>query len=149
MQSSAAYDDNYRTCVSTSARLRVMGEELDPQAITLALGVEPTRTQVRGELPAPGSNHPYKYSGWFLETQGNVQSRDVRRHIDWLLSKVVGKGETFSKLRSEGHLTDVCCPWFSIGQGGPTLGAAQMSGLSELGVELWFDVYFAEEDRVV
>jgi hypothetical protein len=107
-----------------------MGEELDPRAVTVALGVEPTRTQVRGELPAPGSKHPYKYSGWFLETQGNVQSRDVRRHIDWLLSKVGGKGAAFSKLRSEGHLTDVCCPWYSIGQGGPTLGAAQIAALS-------------------
>ena len=149
MSPSPAYDDEYPTCVNTSAWLRVMGEKLDPQAVTLALGVEPSRTQVRGELPAPHSRHPYKYSGWFLESQGNVQSRDARRHIDWLLSKVGGKGEALSKLRAEGLLTDVCCPWYSVGQGGPTLGPSQMASLSELGVELWFDVYFGGEDRVV
>ena len=146
MHSETPNDDEYATCVSTSARLRVMGETLRPELATALLGVQPTRTQVRGELPSPTSNHPFKYGGWFLESLGQVQSRDSRRHIDWLLQQLLGKATAIAELKAQGHMVDVCVYWESVGQGGPTLGASQMAQLGELGVELWFDIYFARKD---
>ena len=91
----------------------------------------------------------HKYSGWFLESDGHVQSRDARRHLDWLLSQLVGKSHVFTQLMAEGNTVDVCCKWDSVGQGGPLLSSPQLEGLAQLGLELWFDVYFAAEGGVV
>lgn len=96
------YDDEYPTCVYTHAWFRVMSEDLQPESVTLLLGIQPTRTQVRGDLPGPISGQPHKFGGWFR--------------------------------------------WDSIGHGGPTLTPVQMTQLGELGIELWFDVYFAGEE---
>jgi hypothetical protein len=108
------YDDEYSTCVYTHAWLRVMGEELQPESVTLLFGIEPTRTQVRGGLPKPTSKHPYKCGGWFLETAGEVQSRDSRRHLDWLLAQLQGKATAVAKLQEQGYLVDLCIRWDSI-----------------------------------
>jgi Domain of unknown function (DUF4279) len=146
MHSETPYDDQYATCISTSAWLRVMSESLQPERATALLGVQPTRTQVRDELATPASKHPFKYSGWFLESLSHVQSRDARRHIDWLLQQLRGKATAIAELKGQGHTVDVCVYWESVGQGGPTLGATQMAQLGELGVELWFDIYFGGKD---
>lgn len=146
MRAQTPYDDDYATCVSTSTWFRVMSERLEPGAATACLGVQPSRIQVRGELPRPISKHPLKYSGWFLESKGHVQSRDARRHIDWLLLQLQGKAAAIAELKAEGHRVDACVYWESVGHGGPTLDPGHMAQLGELGVELWFDVYFAGED---
>lgn len=146
MHSEPPYDDEYATCVSTSAWLRVISETLRPEQATALLGVQPTRIQVRGELPGLTSKIPCKYGGWFLESSGHIVSRDSRRHIDWLLQQLLGKARAIAELKAQGHIVDACVYWESAGQGGPTLGATQMAQFGELGVELWFDVYFAGKD---
>lgn len=148
MHTQTPYDDSYATCVSTFARLRIMGENLEPETVSALLCLQPNRTQVRGELPQPTSKHPFRYSGWFLGTEGRVQSRDARRHIDWLLLLLHGKADAIAQLKSEGNLVDICVYWESVGQGGPTLNPSHMTQLGELGVELWFDIYFAGKDTI-
>jgi hypothetical protein len=125
-----------------------MSEELSPGTVTALLAIQPTRTQVRGDLPRPTSKHPYKSGGWFLESADHVQSRDSRRHLDWLLAQLHGKAAAIADLKDRGYLVDLCVRWDSVGHGGPTLDPTQMRYLGELGIELWFDVYFAGEDDV-
>ena len=146
MRTETPYDDEYATCAETHAWLRIMSEQLDPDAVTTRLQVQPTRTQRKGDLPRPGSKHPYKYAGWFLESEGHVKSRDARRHLDWILEQVRGKSNVFESLQAEGHSVDLCIRWDSTGQGGPTLSPTQMRALADLGIELWFDIYFAGDD---
>lgn len=146
MHAQTPYDDEYATCASTSAGLRVMSESLQPGVVTARLGVQPSRTQVHGELPRPASKHPFKYGGWFLESKGHIQSRDARRHIDWLLQQLRGKEVAIAEFKAEGHTVDVCVYWESVGHGGPTLDPSHMIQLGELGIELWFDIYFPGKD---
>lgn len=146
MRTETSYDDEYATCVYTHAWLRVMSEDLQPEAVTSLLDIQPTKTQVRGGLPRPSSKHPYKYGGWFLESKGQIQSRDSRRHLDWLLDHLHGKAAAITKLKEQGHLVDLCIRWDSVGHGGPTLNPSHMVQLGELGIELFFDIYFAGED---
>jgi hypothetical protein len=41
----------------------------------------------------------------------------------------------------------LCVRWDSkSGEGGPTISPVQMKRLAELGIELWFDVYFDGEE---
>jgi hypothetical protein len=123
-----------------------MSEELQPESITSLLGIQPTHTQVRGELPCPTAKRHFKSSGWFLESAGHVESRDSRHHLDWLLSHLQGKAPVIAKLKEQGHLVDLCIRWDSVGQGGPTFYPRQMAQLGELGIELWLDIYFAGND---
>lgn len=145
MRTETSYDDEYATCAYTHAWLRVMSEDLQPEAVTSALGIQPTTTQVRGGLRSPNSKHTHKFGGWFLESAGHVQSRDSRRHLDWLLSQLHGKATAIAELKDQGNLVDLCVRWDSVGHGGPSLNPTHMVQLGELGIELWFDVYFAGE----
>lgn len=147
MRAGTPYDDEYPTCVKTFVWLRVMGETLEPDVVTAALGIEPTRTQFKGTVGLHSAlKRPMKYSGWFLQSDEQVSSRDARRHFDWLLNQLQGKQNVLARLREDGNLVDICCRWDSAGHGGPTLNPEHLNQLGTLGVELWFDVYFAEED---
>ena len=143
MRTNQPYDEHYGTCSYTHAWLRIMHESLDPDEVTHLLGVTPTSTQTAGEPWSPKSDKLLEYSGWFLSTKGVLTSLDARHHLDWILERVRDKQAEFAALCERGCLVDVCCRWDSkSGNGGPTLSPAQMSGFAQLGVELWFDIYF-------
>jgi Domain of unknown function (DUF4279) len=147
MRTVTPYDDDYPTCIKTFVWLRVMSVTLDPNAVTAAIGVEPTRVQFKGTVSIGAAlKRPARFSGWFLESSEHIISRDTRRHIDWLLSRLRGKEDVLAELQTRGHLVDICCRWYSIGHGGPTLNSEHLRQLGELGVEVWFEVYFAGQD---
>jgi hypothetical protein len=143
---------DYPTCERTYATLRIYPESLDPFDVTSRLGIEPSDWQRRGESRRPGSR-PARLHGWFLSSQGVLESRDVRRHLDWVLSIVVPRADTILALQSEACRMDVSCFWASAsGHGGPSVRPTQMRELARLNLELWFDVYLgsgqdAEQER--
>lgn len=132
---------DYPTCERTYATLRIYPESLDPDAVTTRLGIDPSDWQRRGESRKSGSR-PAKIHGWFLSSDGIVDSRDVRKHLDWLLTMIVPKIEVVLTLQAEGCKMDVSCFWVSAtGHGGPSIHPTQMRDLARLELELWFDVY--------
>ena len=133
------YNDDYPTCSSTYATLRVYFGAISPDEISSRLNLEPSRTQF-AEVRGPGiMDVP---AGWFLTSEGAVDSNDVRRHLDWLLHQIADKSSVFDSLRSAGVSIDVFCYWLSAsGHGGPTLSPTQMSVLASLGLDVGFDVY--------
>jgi hypothetical protein len=141
---STDHDDAYPTCAETHATLRIYPGDLDPDSVTGRLGIEPSDWQRRGEPRRIGGvSKVAPISGWFLSSEGHIVSRDVRRHLDWLLDRLAAKAPLLRSLHEEGSRIEVCCKWLSMsGHGGPILSPAQMRGLSELGLELWFDIYF-------
>ena len=135
--------DDYATCFETHATLRIYPGEIDPDEITERLGIAPSHWQRRGEIArdAPGKRVA-PINGWFLESEGQVDSCDSARHIDWLLDRLMEKAEALRSLRQDGCRIDIACYWLSKeGHGGPTIPPAQMKRLAELGIELWFDLY--------
>jgi hypothetical protein len=75
-----------------------------------------------------------------LESDGWVTSRDVRHHVDWLLTQLCGKEAAMARIQETvGVSMTVMCVWWSMtGEGGPTLWPEQMRGLADLGLELSF-----------
>lgn len=123
-----------------------MHETADPSEVTRLLGMAPTKSQLVGSRVSDRSERVRKLSGWFLESAGNVDSRDARHHLDWLLGHLAGKQAAISQLLQQGYFVDICCRWDSrSGQGGPTLDPSHMKALGNLGIDLWFDIYFAGE----
>ena len=135
------YNDDYPTCERTYATLRIYPVHMTADDVTTLLGVEATRIQHAKPRPVGVAKWPV---GWFLCSDGNVDSRDVRRHIDWILDKLEGKSDAFATLRASGVQPDISCYWLAASHsGGPSLWPHQMTSLGELGLEIWFDFFAA------
>lgn len=140
------HDEEYPTCIRTFATLRFYHDDASPDAVTRALGLFPTEfqkkgVQKKGENVRRGKVVHRALSGCFLRSKGEVESRDVRCHIDWILDRLDGKGAAIANLHVQGWRSDVFCFWLGIGSGGPMLDPAQMGRLSELDLPCGFDVY--------
>lgn len=137
------YDDDYATCEKTFATLRIYPGALDPDEVTRQLGLDPSTTQqARDARVVNHLRHAARPSGWFLSTDGVITSRDVRRHLDLLLDKLMPARSALSRLQAAGAKTDVSCYWVSAsGHGGPTISPPQAEKLVALCLDCWFDVY--------
>ena len=137
----------YATCEETYVTLRIYPGTIEPDEVSRALGLIPTGQQMKDQ-PYPSKRLPdrkYKLHGWFLSSEGEVESTDSQVHLDWLLQKLNGRDEALERLRLSGAETDVACFWMSAnGNGGPTLSPERAGQLARLGLTLWFDIYFAE-----
>jgi Domain of unknown function (DUF4279) len=145
------YDDDYGTCAETYATLLIYPVRTDPESITERLGIEPSQWQRKGGPMAGSVRRPRRIAEidlWSLSTKGRIESRDSRRHIDWLLDQIEDKAATLRSLQAEGARIAVSCYWLSLsGHGGPTISPGQMRRLGALNIELWFDVYFLGDEE--
>ncbi len=135
------YDDDYPTCVKTFATLRFYHDEESPEAVTEALGMPPTKSQLKGMNIVKRREVRRPVSGWFLGSESEVESKDVRRHIDWILDQIEGLENAIEDLNRRGWRSDVNCYWLSIGHGGPMLDPPQMVDLAKLNLPCGFEVY--------
>ena len=142
----------YPTCAETYVTLCVYHQNLDPEAVTRLLNLQPSSCHRRGDvLDALGEQASHsrqaRNGGWFLTSRGSIDSPDVRMHLDWLIDRLAGASGALSALREQDCETVVSCYWLSAhGHGGPMLAPDMMHQLSELGLELWFDIYFAVDE---
>jgi len=133
---SSGYSDDYATCAETYATLRVYTGKIPPQQVTADLRLSPSKLLNESEDRA----HP---NGWLLSSKGNVDSLDVRRHVDWLLQRIFDRRTELLALQNQpGVWMDVFCYWRSKdGHGGPSLSPKQMKALAELNLTIGFDCY--------
>ena len=142
------YNDKYPACKRTYATLRIYPGGISPEDITKRLKIKPTSIQRKGDLAGRTKRRVIKLNGWFLTTKGKIKSADSRRHIDWILEKIKDKKRVLRQLQSERVDIDISCFWESrSGNGGPTISPPQMTGLSKLNIEVWWDVYFFDFDE--
>jgi Domain of unknown function (DUF4279) len=141
---SDGYDDEWATCSRTYAGLRIFSTELDPDAVNRSLGVEASHSHVTGD-PVGRMGGRRKSGAWILSTEDRVTSKDLKRHVDWLLDAIEPKAEAFTALIGAGAMADIFCYWESrSGHGGPDLSPRQMARLVRLNLSLGLDVYFPE-----
>jgi hypothetical protein len=132
------YNDEYMTCSETYATLRIIG--LKPDEVTRDLGLRPTDSCVRGDVRHAA---PVRHDGWFLRSKDAVDSKDVRRHLDWILDQIATQRDALSVLVDRGAKIDITCYWVSAhGHGGPIISFVQSKKLADLEIDVSFDVYF-------
>ena len=141
LQTMGHNDDEYPTCVETFATLRIYHADASPDAVTEALGITPTKSQVKGINNLRGKEVKRPISGWFLISKNQIESRDVRRHIDWILEQIKDREHALQRLRAEGWSTSINCLWAGIGHGGPMLDAGQMEIMAQLDLSCGFEVF--------
>lgn len=130
------YIDDYPSCARTYATLCIYPADRDVMQVTKTLEILPTRTTM------PTADRPAVKAGWFLTSDGAVASRDLRRHLDWLISMVSGRAQLLREIQSDASKTNVSCYWRSVhGSGGPIISVSQMTALTALGLDVEFDLY--------
>jgi hypothetical protein len=136
------YDDNYESCYETFVTLRIYSDTIIPNEITNFLQFEPTESVTKGEVYGINSKKIREINGWFLTSEGFVNSKDCRRHFDFLADKIMPIKNKLKALQNKDCEIDISCFWSSEnGQSGPTLSPKQIKKLAELELEIWFDVY--------
>jgi hypothetical protein len=140
------YVDDYPTCTRTFASLLIHGDALVPDDVTSALGLEPTRSHTKGQLISNGRPEVRKGGFWGLSTRDSVTSRDLRRHLDWLLDIFEPRADTLSAFRESGFTCAVSCFWEGPNTGGPTFSPSQAGRLAALDLEFDVDFYSVVPD---
>jgi hypothetical protein len=144
------YDDGYESCLETRAELLIYTGAIPPDEVSSRLGTEPTEINVAGRVRVNeyGRERVVKTSSWSLSSEGHVQSKDVRSHLDWLLARLEPSRTALLQLQSEADVRmSINVVWWSRGgSGGPTLWPQQMRAMSDLNLECSFDVYFESDD---
>jgi len=145
VDSGSGYNDAYNTCSATYATFRAYTGEVEPDEVTRLLGMKPTGSVTQGKMIAtgPSKGKISKLNGWFLSTKGQVDSKDLRRHLDSLLEALGAHREQVLTLQGMPSVTtDISCYWLSkSGHSGPVLSPKQMRMLCQLNLEIWFDCY--------
>ena len=91
---------------------------------------------------------PARTGMWVLSSDGTIQSRDLRRHLDWLIATLQGRYIALQQLKEHHYSVDGICHWVQLGgTGGPTLSPANMRGLADLDLELGFEFWSEDEDE--
>ena len=144
------YNDEYATCDRTAVHLNIYTGASDPDEVTRATGLTPTRLTRQGEivLLSRGRHRVSPLNAWFLDTEDHVTSRDLRRHIDWVLTRIVEAHFDAAALRQRGWDIRFNCVWWSqYNTGGPILWPRQLIAIGNLGLECGFEFAFYGDDE--
>ncbi len=122
------------------ASLIVSGDSLRPDEIGVLLGLDPTRTHVRGEPRGRGAGIVWDRSVWSLESP-LPDDADPAEHLNWLLSRLEPKASVIKDLSGQFHVKLFCGFSSESGQGGFTLDGVMLGRIASLGVPLTLDLY--------
>ena len=145
------YVDNYGTCERTLAELRIYSDVVTPTEMSRRLGLKPSSNVEKGKVLSAtrtGRPHVGQTNSWILSSDGKVESRDARRHLDWLLDQLEPAKAELLVLQdtSEVQMHVTCIWWSAFGHGGPMFWPNELSRISALNLELEVDfAYFGSE----
>lgn len=138
------FEDNYESCSRTYATLLIYSGDTAPEEVSGILDIAPTRISIAQEVPRKVLN------GWYFSTQELFNSKDSRRHVGYLIEQIIKPvSSKINTLQSNGMSVEIACFWESAtGNGGPSMPASQMKSLGEYGIDLYWDIWFADEESV-
>ena len=145
-------DPAYRCIADMAATLLVYPKSVTSEDVTRLLKIQPTEAHNKGDVWVAdrGRIHRQPLTLWMLSSEHEVQSADLRDHLDWLLRRLEGSLFELGALqRTEGTVMWITCVWHPThnNTGGPALWPEQMALLAKLNLACAFDVYFFEIDR--
>jgi hypothetical protein len=131
------------SCIETYVTLRIFSEFMQPEEIGAILGIKATRALARDLESRYRPRRECNFWAW--STQEKDVSLDSVAHINVIVTLLKDKRECLNTLRARGCKIDLMSYWVSNGQGGPSLDIQTMKSLCDLGLEIWWDIYFHNE----
>lgn len=131
---------------TTSASLRIFGDDLDPEEISLALGAEPTRCARKGEMEAGSPRKTPARTGFWQLTAADREPGNLDAQIKELLSMVSGDLGVWQNLAQQ-FGADIFCGFFmnQINEGG-SLERETLEAMAHRRIALEFDIYAPSPD---
>jgi Domain of unknown function (DUF4279) len=127
-------------CTQTFAGLCIYSPTLGPGEISERMGFRGTDGFERDASSRFRPNREHNF--WLWSTQSLVDSTDHLDHLSAIFSQLAGKESVLDQLRSDGCTITISCYWDSDGDGGPYLTVEAIQRLAQLGVDIWWDIYF-------
>jgi hypothetical protein len=128
------------------ASFRLMGDQLDPEALARITGASPSKAHRKGDpRPLPNGKTGTHRSGlWSLDTSGQLaDDAGLDEHLRWLLDRLEPSREALKAAIAEQGLTaDFFCGYFMESwNNGFSLSADTLARVAELGAKLGIDIY--------
>ncbi len=127
----------------STARLRVLGDDLDPNAVTKLLECEPTSSNRKGDRRkggTTGNEYLQKTGSWTLRSS-SIEEEDLDSQLRGLLARVTSDLEVWRALGSEYSVNVFCGLFMGSSNQGLQLSRSTLKMLVERGIELQFDIY--------
>jgi hypothetical protein len=128
-----------RTYPSFHARLRVVGDALDPDQVTERLRLTPTRVCRAGDIRQRPRATIIEKRGWWEVASRISTELPLAEHIDDVLSVVNESSEAIAALAEEFEVW-LSCVVYAENVPELILSARQVSAVARLGASLDFDV---------
>lgn len=134
------FNHGFESCSRTYATLCIYHDDVPPEEITSHLGITPDRTVRKGQILRLGTA---LRNGWFYGTLDRIDSKDLGFHIHSLANELKDKRQQLFELERKGYEIRIMCFWASTsGNGGPVFDHQLLVELSEIPVDVHFDVWF-------
>jgi hypothetical protein len=115
------------------ASLRIMGKNLDLEAISSSLNLNPSHTHRKGE--SDRTKDKYRQDMWLLDSPLESE-RELDIHLRWLEEQLRPNYSYLKSLQTKAQI-DVFCSYTSEGdQAGFSLSPESLSLFTELGIKL-------------
>ena len=133
---------------TTKASLRIFGDDLDPDEITRALGMPPTKARRKGEPfrnEGTGAEGIARRNGWWLDAEDRTPG-DLDGQVRELLGVLTEDLSVWADISSRCQRLDMFCGLF-LGEGnqGETLSPDTLQALGARNIELGLDIYGPEQ----
>ena len=142
------------TILGVHVEFDLTAPDLDPEEVSLALKLKPSRSARRGDErrnPRGTLLSPHKEGWWQLSSEGKVKSKDINKHFEYLLKRLLPHRKTIlriAKLKAGETYFDVY--WASnylYAGNGPILSSQNIQGMAELKAGIGFDIYQIDEAK--
>jgi uncharacterized protein DUF4279 len=126
------------------ASFRLIGDRIDPDAVTRATGLTPSRSHKHGEL-MPSGDRVWRRGVWSLDSEDAAFDRgtELEDHLSWLLDRLEPHADALHQLMAErGLKADFLCGCFIEGfQAGLELSAETLMRIGRLQASIGLDIY--------
>jgi hypothetical protein len=138
--------DQYKTCENTYCSLNIYSDSISPHEISERLEISATQILEKGKTRnSKHKNIINTRNVWILSSENFISSNDIRIHIDWLIDNTYNKIINIRELQNIGCQMNISSYWLSrFGHGGPCLSSIQMKKISDMNLDIWFDVYLGD-----
>lgn len=132
----------------SSLGINFYSEHLDKDEITELIGIQPTKSWNPNERHRMGNRGLYRMTNWgkwYFHTERD--SRDINIKIDELLSKLTPNLNIWNKLTSKYEVWMDVAGYMNNWNRGFKLSPESMRMLSDRNLDIFFDLYFEEQDE--
>ena len=132
----------------SAASLRFFGDDLDPDALTLLLGHQPTNSERKGQeivSKITGKKRTARSGGWRLSAERR-EPGDLDAQISEILGQLTDDMSIWQDLTSRFRADVFCGLFMEEGNEGTSLSNETLQRLAKRGLTIDFDIYDSPDE---